>query len=140
MIRLDGWEGRFNAIIETARRRRFSWAEHNCVLFGAAVVEAITGRRTIFVPAERYATADAAAALIAEYGGMVPFVELALRLAGIPVIRELNPLRLQRGDVALIPSLLGPMIGVTIGATIVAPNIRAWERMPVEVAELGWRL
>ena len=140
MNRRDGWERRFYEVIESARRRRFSWAEHNCCTFPARVVEAVTGRNPIFVTPDRYATADKAMALIAEYGGMLPFVELALLKCGLGVRRCLNPLLLQRADVALIPSTLGPMLGVVLGETIVAPNVRAWERMPLATAELGWRI
>lgn len=43
MIRLPQWEAGLIALLEAAERRPFAYGAWDCALFGAAVIEAVTG-------------------------------------------------------------------------------------------------
>jgi hypothetical protein len=44
MTRLRDWPSRFAALVDESRARPFEWGQHDCCLWAASAVEAITGR------------------------------------------------------------------------------------------------
>lgn len=66
--RLEGWESRLAAVIETARHRPYVLGEHDCFRVACAAVEALTGVDHWPTFAGRYATKREALALLAQHG------------------------------------------------------------------------
>lgn len=103
MTRLEDWPLRLNAVIEAAAGRPFSWGEHDCCLFAADCVKAITGTDPMADVRGTYATEEEAGQLLAEaplrarlsalFGGAVP-ITLA-----------------RRGDLLLFKDALGVCLG-----------------------------
>lgn len=130
----DGFYDRLAAWIESRRHLPFAWATNDCITGAASWIEAATGETPL--PAlPVYATADEAAALLAERGGLEQAVAEAMAAAGF------NPCgtgHASRGDVVLVRHEGVVAVGVCIGAEIAVPGpaglafiargciIRAW--------------
>ena len=93
MKRLPHWEARLGALLDGARKRPFSFGEWDCALFGAAVIEALTGEDHGAPFRGRYRTVRGYRRALAAEGHadlFGPFDALAPRRA---------PLLCQRGDI-----------------------------------------
>ena len=110
----------FAAVITRARRQPFEWGVHDCVVFAAAAVQAVTGRQVLeelqLAPAWR--TAGQAASAIESVGGL----RVALgSLFGPPV----PILRACAGDVALVQDPQHPsreLLAVVHHGALLAPS------------------
>lgn len=108
MRRLD-WQERLAALIEAKRDEPFRWGQHDCGLWGAAVVEAITG-------------ADFGAAFRGEYDDAATAAEV-LRTKGAGTLgktfdrhlHRIPPGFAQRGDLVCKGRGRTAAIGVCIG-------------------------
>lgn len=92
-MRFEDWPQRLDAEIERARSREFAYGAHDCCLFAADIVLAITG----VDPAAHlrgYTCAIAAARIVAAHGSIEA---LASSLLGEPV----SPKSAQRGDIVI---------------------------------------
>lgn len=112
MVRLEGWEDRLDAAIEEARRRPFEWGVHDCALFAAGIVEALTGFDCCAEWRGGYAGEAEAAQVVRASGGLSAMVTAVL---GQPILIAFA----QRGDVVMIE--VGPSaewegaLGVCVG-------------------------
>lgn len=66
-MRIEGWEGRLNKVIERSNRP-FQWGSNDCCIFSAKCVEAVTGLD--FWSHYAYRTAREASILIEGMGGI----------------------------------------------------------------------
>lgn len=96
--RRDLWATPYHDLIDTIRRREFSWEEHECVTgLCGPVVEVLTGVDLYSEYRGRYKDAEGALALMRDLG----FDDLAdLAASRLP---EIHPARAEIGDIAAIP-------------------------------------
>lgn len=76
MTRLRDWQSRFAALVAEARARPFAWGSHDCCLWAADAVQAVTGR-------------DPAARWRGTYSSEVGAFRIVLALGGLPMIGAL---------------------------------------------------
>lgn len=110
MRRVPDWPSRLAAAIEAARGRPFCWGAHDCLLFAAGVVQAITGVDPAAEWRGRYDSRASAVHHLATRGGMEAVVTVSL---GSP--RAYTVLA-QRGDVVMVQTPDGPALGICNGA------------------------
>ncbi len=133
MRRLD-WQERLADLIEARRLEPFRWGQHDCGLWGAAVVEAITG-------------ADFGAAFRGQYDDAAGAAE-ALRLHGGGTLiktfdqhlERIAPAFAQRGDLVCKGRGRTAAIGVCIGAEALFVGDDGLIRMARPDWSAAWRV
>lgn len=127
-MRTHDWEARLFAAVEAARTTPFAWGAHDCALFVADVVLAMTGR-------------DYAADLRGQYRTQSGALRL---LAATPLRARMNALfasidvrRAQRGDAVMDNT---GALGVCLGEHAAFVGPRGVEMQPALGAELAWRV
>lgn len=124
---------RLHDYIASRRDTPFAWGRHDCALFAADWVQALTGAD----PAEglrgRYRTALGAARLIKREGGLEAIAEARLG-------ERINPRLAQRGDVVLLDGSHGPTLGVCLGVDAAAPGADGLMLVPMRRAQAAWRV
>ena len=94
VMRLKNWPGRFAELVESARARPFEWGSHDCCLWGADSVLALTGNDLAAQWRGTYSDALSAARLLKQLGGL----EALAATAG----PEMPPSFAAQGDVGLV--------------------------------------
>jgi hypothetical protein len=94
MTRLRDWPSRFAALVAAARARPFAWGSHDCCLWAADAVQAVTGR-------------DPAAQWRGTYSSEIGAFRVVLALGGLPAIAALGGVEIPpglaiQGDVGLV--------------------------------------
>lgn len=115
LVRRHDWRSRLSAVIEEALQRPFEWGHHDCALFAADAVLAMTDR-------------DLAEGLRGEYANDRQALKLLTCRDFDPedharaLLPAIHPALAQVGDVAILPPE-GPWYGIFTGAAIavVAP-------------------
>ena len=108
-MRLPDWRGRLNRYIEAVRRRPFAPGTHDCALFVAGAVEAMTGEDPSEGLRGAYATM-AEGLLLLQKRGFIDHVDAAAaRYERIP--RETA----QVGDIAVVSSSEGRALAIVGG-------------------------
>lgn len=110
MARLEGWPEILAAEIARARSRRFEWGAHDCASWALAVVAALTGSDPGASYRGTYDSEFGAQRILAAHGGLEALADELLP------VRRPGVLYAQRGDVVLADLLLGPTLGVCVGA------------------------
>jgi len=135
--RREDWPSHLAHELEAAYKRPFVWGEHDCCLFAANVVMAMTGIDGAADLRGRYKTRVGAARVIAKHGGLFGVVnEICARHGFI----EINPKSAQRGDVVLLENDGAEALGIAAGTRIAAAGpdglmYVAWSR-----AITAWRI
>ena len=108
LSRLDTWPEALAGVVEATRRAPFAWGEHDCCLWAADCVAAMTGRD--FAAGFRGAYSDAAGAveILANWGSLRA---LAAHCLG----EEIAPRLAMRGDVVLAETAGRPSLGICLG-------------------------
>jgi hypothetical protein len=124
MGRLPDWPALLARHILEATDRAFEWGRHDCSVFAADGILAITGRDPIARARGRYACEKRAAVILREIGGLgVPEAAETLMIEfGAPPV---HPAFAQRGDLILIRvpvAHLRPNAGVGGAAGVRAEN------------------
>lgn len=130
-MRRDDWPERLDESITAARDRPFAWGEHDCVLFTASAVEAMTD-------------VDHAAAWRGEYNSEMGALRVLRKCgfattaeAAISIFGEAIALLLaQRGDVMLWRGALGICTG-THAAFMTPEGLDFW---PIADCDAAWRV
>lgn len=127
-MRAHDWEARLFAAVEAARATPFAWGTHDCALFVADVVLAMTGHDYAADLRGRYRTQAGALRLLAD-------TPLRVRMAALFV--QIDVRMAQRGDAVMSGS---GALGVCLGehAAFVGPS--GVEMQPTLGAELAWRV
>lgn len=108
MKRYRDWEQRLHAICQERKRAPFVWGEHDCALFVADCVQAITGQDLAAECRSRYSSKEEAATLLTELCG--GNLETYMEQRGL---QEWATVRLaQRGDIVLSRQTTGPCLGI----------------------------
>ncbi len=136
-IRYPDWPQRLHAAIDLHRRKTFRYGTHDCCLFAADLVKAMTG----WDPAESmrgtYHDQLGAWRVLRNFGGEEAMLS---ELLGASPTRDGTPMR---GDVCLLEPIGGEamkQVGVCIGdSVIVAAEVGVLHRSPSKVI-CYWRL
>jgi len=132
-LRYQNWPERLSEIIERRLQKCFEWGEHDCCLFAADVVAALTGVDFGAELRGTYSTALEAARILKERGGVRGIASAALGA-------EIPPLMAQRGDIIMYRSANGEALGVCVGAQFVAAGTNALLRGGMDEALAAWRV
>jgi hypothetical protein len=84
MTRLRDWPSRFAALVAGARARPFAWGSHDCCLWAADAVQALTGR-------------DPAAQWRGTYSSELGAFRIVFTLGGLPAIAALGGVEIPPG-------------------------------------------
>lgn len=134
MKRLRGWEQRLAAATTAALRRPYAWGSHDCALFAADCVLAVTGEDFAAEFRGQYDTDQSARRLLAQLG-----CEDVGDLAG-RFLPEIEPRDARRGDVVMMPGKMGAFLAIVDGRTAVGPVSRGLAHVPMSVAVRAWRV
>lgn len=131
--RLPNWQARLAALMAQRRRAPFAWGVHDCCLFAADAVLAVTGHDPAADLRGTYATQDEAQAVLAAVGGVAG---VAIQRAGPVVPTALA----QPGDVGLLLAPgLHPALAVFGGTAWHAPGARGLVTHPAAYIVRAWR-
>lgn len=134
VMRIQGWEGRLNAVIDDARARPYVLGEHDCFRVACRVVEALTGvdRWPDFAG---YTTKREALAKIAAHGR-------SFEAAGDWFFGERIALNFaRRGDIAALGKLYGEKpLGVVMGRHLYVMCELGLTAVPLREAHCAWRV
>lgn len=112
MMRQPDWKLRLIQYLSEAARTPFAPGRHDCALFAAGAVEAMTGMDYARPFKGRYTTLKGGLRILREAG----FADaVALAAAWLP---EIAPAFAAPGDLAVIDTAAGPALGVVQGAGI----------------------
>lgn len=110
------------------------WGAHDCALFAAGCVAAITSKDFAAEFRGKYDDEPSAMRLL-DTLGCADVGDLASRY-----LPEIAPHEARRGDVVLIDGKLGPFLAIVDGRTAVGPAARGLTHSPVELARRAWRV
>jgi hypothetical protein len=131
MKRLKDWPSRFAALVESARARPFEWGAHDCCLWAADAVKAVTGNDPAAPWRATYRTERAAMAILARLGG-----HAAVGALGGP---EISPRLAIAGDVGLVRWTDGTKsLGVFGGHWWLCVADQGLTTMPIDAALRAW--
>lgn len=132
MERLPDWEDRLHALIVEKHDEPFRWGKHDCALFGAAVVAAITGEDHGAPFANRYDDAEGAARALRKYGKgtITKTFDAHLDRRAVALLR--------RGDLAMQGEGMQSSIGVVIGNDALFVGDMGLERRDRSTWARGW--
>ena len=111
-MRLPDWKPRLIAYLDANVRRPFAPGRHDCALFVAGAVEAMTGNDPATLFRGRYRTLRGGQRILrsAGYGN---HIDLAAALFG-----EMHPSQAAPGDLAVVPTEEGEALGLVQGEVV----------------------
>jgi hypothetical protein len=132
--RTHDWRGRLTAWLSTKARAPFAYGEHDCALFAAGAIEAMTGVDPAAEWRGRYSTWR---------GGL-----RVLRAAGIndqvaavaALLTEIPPSFAAAGDIAVVAGEGGPALGVVQGEWIYVLRPEGLALVPFESASRAFEI
>lgn len=117
LVRLPDWRSRLSACVEGALQRPFEWGQHDCMLFPADAVLAMTGVDPAKEWRGRYSTRIGAARILRK---------VIAAGDGSAVVRsilpEIAPLLASDGDIAAVEQDGLRIMGVIIGPMFASPG------------------
>jgi hypothetical protein len=133
-MRIEGWESRLHAVLETARAQPYVLGEHDCFRVACAVVEALTGvnRWPAFAG---YTSKREALLKIAHYGS-------SFEKAGDWFFGDRIDLKFaRRGDIASYAAPDGEKhLGVVMGRQLYVLGELGLLPVPLQAAHVAWRV
>jgi hypothetical protein len=134
MGRLNDWQARLGAYLADCRARSFEIGRHDCALFAAGAVEAMTGHDPAAEWRGRYTTQRGGLRVLRRAGFRDHIAAVAAQFPEIPVPSALP------GDLAVINTDDGPALGVMQGAAIYVLGPGGLGLMPRNVAARAFRV
>lgn len=110
MKRLDDWQLRLNDTVEAARERPFVWGKHDCCMFAASCVEAMTGENHMAHFIGTYNDEQTAKTALKNLGAGTLFRSLQ-KIFG----KAYPPAMAQRGDIVYRRVNKMPSVGICMG-------------------------
>ena len=133
-MRVRNWPSVLAKFIESRRNMPFAWGVNDCALFAADAIRAITGVDHAAIFRGLYDTQSQANAIVAQYGGLRPFVSYFLG-------PEIDPKLARRGDIALITDAKGrEVLSVCLGASFAATGETGLKFFKIKDAVSAWRV
>lgn len=114
--RLPDWRPRLSALVAACFQRRFEWGVHDCALFAADAILAMTGTDPARDLRGRYASARGARKLMRAMG----FADKAALLSAL--LPEVPPARAAQGDIAVLGAAETLPVAVITGPLLAAPG------------------
>jgi hypothetical protein len=115
--RLPDWRPRLASHVAAGHDRPFAYGRHDCAMFAAGAVEAVTGRNPLRdLGSAPYSTLRGGLLALARSGYRAPLAYVRARVAAVPVAFA------RQGDLALGESPEGAALGVVGGATVLVPG------------------
>lgn len=135
LIRLPDWEARLNALIADRIRRPFEWGGHDCALWGADAVAAITGEDFGAAFRGSYDDASGAARALRNHGAGTLVRTFDRHLP------RMHRAFARRGDLVKAKATdRGGAIGVVIGGDALFVDDLGLIRIPRAGWTLAWRV
>lgn len=135
LLRLPDWEDRLNALIADRRRAAFAWGRHDCALWGADVVAALTGEDFGAPFRGIYDDAAGAALALRAHGAGTLVKTFDAHLPRMPIAFA------RRGDlVKAVSEDRGGAIGVVVGSDALFVHDLGLVRAPRARWTLAWRV
>lgn len=127
-MRKPDWFPSLCGVILDRRQRRFEHGSHDCGLFAAACIDAMTGTRYESTLTPLYSNARGMTQMLREQGGLEGAIEAALGFS--------SSSRIRTGDCVLFRQKTGALTcGIAFGPLLVAPAPRGlsftWRRRVV---------
>lgn len=134
-MREHGWDVRLFDYIESHRNTPFDWGVHDCCLFAAGGVQAITGK-DFAADLRGYKSQQEAYAIVARYGSIEAMVTSLLG------VQPIHPAFAQRGDpmVGLHPETGQEALGVCVGVHWAVPGASGLVFPRLADARFAWRV
>lgn len=139
--RKPDWPSRLAASIESARKRRFAWGEHDCCLFACACIAAMTGVDPARGFRGRYRNRRGALrALRRRAGGGL--AETVAALAARHGYAEIAPLKAGRGDLVLLTGRgAGPDgLGICVGRAALVATPEGLQAITPQAWQRAWKI
>lgn len=134
-MRHDDWRSRLDAYIAAAAREPFRPGRHDCALFAAGAVRAMTGDDPARGWRSKYRSLRRGRELLAEAGYDGPVDMAAARYP------EIHPSAALPGDLAALTDDEGaPALGVVQGSRIYVLSLRGIATVPLTAAERAFRV
>jgi len=131
MTRLPDWPDRLSALVARAHAQPFAWGTHDCCLWAADAVQALTGHDPAADLRGCYSDATGAMRALRAVGGLLGAGRrTGTRLAGPGHARD--------GDVALVSDGRRPMLAVRVGAVWMVAATAGLHALPMGAARLTW--
>lgn len=135
-MRLEGWEARLAAVIETARQEPYVLGVHDCFKVACMTVEALTGVDRWPEFAGRYRTKREALALLARYGSSFD-TAFSWFFEGDPFDMKFA----HRGDIAKFVDPSGEAhLGVVVGLEVAVLGEKGLAFLPRTACVHAWRV
>ncbi len=134
--RVPGWPERLAAVIEAARTRPFAWGQHDCCLFAADCIKAMTSLDLAHLWRGTYRDEDGASAQLRRHGyrSIRHLVGFQLAVHGF---RRIHPVLAHRGDVV---AMAWQTVGVMDGARVLAPGKDGLAGLSIRLARHAWAI
>lgn len=132
VIEHDHARERFEALLRERKAAPFEWGRNDCCMFAADCVQAITGADLAADLRGEYSTAQQAARVLAQLGG----IEAAAARAG----DEIPPLCAAWGDIGLVTLEDRQLLAVCTGMNWVAPAAAGLAVRSLPEAAKAWRV
>lgn len=132
-MRKQGWDVLLGKFIASRLDTPFQWGIHDCTLFAADCMEAITGTDPAATYRGTYDSAATAGRIIADGGGLRAIVTATLG-------PEISISRARRGDLVMIEQDGSNAMAVCIGASLVAAGAAGLVYRPISAAITAWRV
>ena len=118
-MRTNGWEKRFNDVLEAKRKEPFAWGKNDCSLFAADCVKALTGIDFMKELRGLYASEEEAEAIIGYTGSLERTIE--------NLLWPIHPVNIcvtnaKRGDVVMVELGKKLAVGVWDGQDALVPT------------------
>lgn len=133
MNRLPDWRSRFDAYLNAAARTKFRPGRHDCALFAAGAVEAMTGQD--FARGWRGYTSLKAGQSKLESEGFADHIALAASL-----LPEIEPIFARVGDIAVVDGDTENAFGVVQGSKIFVLKRSGLGSVPLLMGKRAFRV
>jgi hypothetical protein len=132
--RLFDWQTRLAAWLSTVRKTPFKEGRHDCALFAAGAVQAMTGTDLAAAFRGRYRTTRGGLRVLRREG-FADHIDLAARH-----FDEIAPSAAQPGDLVAVQTPEGLALGVVQGAAAYVPGRDGLALIPVKGASRAFRV
>lgn len=134
MIRLSDWRQRLVGYLHQARATPFAYGRHDCTLFAADAVQAMTGEDLAAPFRGRYTTLTGGLRVLRKAG----FADNTAMVASL--FAECAPIMAQPGDLAAIKTDAGDALGVVQGEAVYVLGPSGLSLVPITSAHRAFRV
>jgi hypothetical protein len=134
MRRVEGWRGRLTAYLAASAGWPFEWGRHDCALFAADCIQAMTGDDPAADFRGRYRSFKGGLKVLRK-AGHADHVALATAL-----LDEVAPAFAQAGDLAMIATPDGAAMGIVQGHRVYVLRPEGLATVDLLQAARAWRV